>query len=483
MDISIFEPIRQSIIEQVSTGTLPAFVVAAARGGKVLWREALGWADREQRVPAALDTLFPVASVSKSITATGMMILVERGLVDLDAPVTRYLPRGAFAQPQEYLEQVTVRHLLNMNSGIPHLWKYDYRDEADARRTTAQLVRRHGFTAVRPGKDHQYSNLAYGIVELVIAQAAGQSFADFMRAELFTPLGMHHTGLKLQLSTQDRLATAYTADNHPAPWDFSLGPDGGAGFYSTGNDLLRYCLFHLKTPFADGSPVLPPAALDRLHQEPDPRVMNCRINPIATYTMGWGVVRDGKYVSWWSNGAMLGGCAMLLIAPEEGTAVVCLTNYTSPDAISDQKAIEITGALLPDFAENLRARMAEVEEAERQAAPDPRLSGAWTGAITLSQGALPLVWRFTPDQRGTVTVGSQPEAALEEMSSNAGMIEGRVNATLPFEETLGRAHNLYFALRLEGDKLAGIARAESTGERPHFGLPFPVSLRKTDKGS
>jgi hypothetical protein len=117
--------------------------------------------------------------------------------------------------------------------------------------------------------------------------------------------------------------------------------------------------------------------------------------------------------------------------------VICLSNYTSPDSISDRMAIEIAGVLLPGFAGNLQA-----------------------------------------NGENTLTVGLQPATTLEGLRSWQMLLEGRSSGSLPTEETLHAAHTLSLALRLDGDRLTGSLTAESSGDLPHFGLPFLVSLSK-----
>src|SRR4051812_26826550 len=82
----VFEPVRQRISKSLVDQNVPSVAVAVARDGKIIWEQGFGWADRENRVAANEHTLYSVASVSKPITATGLMVLKDRGLIDLDKP-------------------------------------------------------------------------------------------------------------------------------------------------------------------------------------------------------------------------------------------------------------------------------------------------------------------------------------------------------------------------------------------------------------
>src|SRR4026209_469353 len=86
-----FAPLRTSLQRQLVDQQVPSLAVAVAKDGKIIWEEGFGWADRENRLPATEHTLYSLASISKPITATGLMVLVERGLIDLDRPINDYL--------------------------------------------------------------------------------------------------------------------------------------------------------------------------------------------------------------------------------------------------------------------------------------------------------------------------------------------------------------------------------------------------------
>src|SRR5712692_6713027 len=112
---AVRELIRTRLVEQV----IPSLAVAVARAGEIVWEEGFGWADRENRVPATEHTMYSLASISKPITATGLMLLVERGQIDLDRPINDYL---GDAKPTAWVGDAagaTVRRVANHTSGLP----------------------------------------------------------------------------------------------------------------------------------------------------------------------------------------------------------------------------------------------------------------------------------------------------------------------------------------------------------------------------
>ncbi len=125
-----FEPVRQRIERALHNTNLPSMAVAVAHNGEIIWEQGFGLADRENRVPATEHTLYSLASISKPITATGLMVLVERGLVDLDKPINEYLGEAKLRARVGNADDATVRLVANHTSGLPLHYQFFYHDEA-----------------------------------------------------------------------------------------------------------------------------------------------------------------------------------------------------------------------------------------------------------------------------------------------------------------------------------------------------------------
>lgn len=215
--------------------------VLVARDGEILLDRGYGFANREWRVPNAGDTKFRLASVSKQFTAVAVMILHERGLVDLDAPIKTWLPDV----PASW-DRVTVRRLLNHTSGVPDFTRFD---DYEALKTTATtpdaLIARFRDRPLdfRPGETFAYSNSGYVLLTAVIEKSSGQSYAAFVAETLFDPLGMTDSGYDSHAVVLPRRASGYvpTADGvaNADYVDMSV-PQGAGGLYSTTRDLLKW---------------------------------------------------------------------------------------------------------------------------------------------------------------------------------------------------------------------------------------------------
>jgi CubicO group peptidase (beta-lactamase class C family) len=115
-----FATARAHIVDLVARGEIPSMAVAVAQRGKIVWEEAFGWADRENKVAATPNTIYKVGSLSKSITATGMMKLIQDGRVSLDDDVDRLFAPAVFTAYKGRASDIKVKHLLKMTAGIPH---------------------------------------------------------------------------------------------------------------------------------------------------------------------------------------------------------------------------------------------------------------------------------------------------------------------------------------------------------------------------
>ena len=242
---------------------VPSLAVAVSRRGELLWEEAFGWAQLGvQR--ATPDSLYSLASISKPITATALMILVERGLVDLDAPINRYLdPSAQLIGRAGSADDATVRRVANHSSGLPLHFNMFYQQELDdmLRPPIDGTIRQYAQTVSRPGEGWQYSNLGYALLERVISRSASAStgtdftLASFLKQEVLNPLGLAHTALghlKVVQAEEPALAKLIAArypersvSRNLSPLeDYTSDHEGAAAVWSSVRDVLRFGEFH-----------------------------------------------------------------------------------------------------------------------------------------------------------------------------------------------------------------------------------------------
>ena len=183
-------------MEQVASAQAESgdFMGAAlvAQDGRVVFDKGYGSANLEWNIPNDGDTKFRLGSVTKQFTAVSIMLLRERGKVDLDAPVKTYL-----ADVPAAWDGVTVFHLLTHTSGIPNFTNFeDYGKTKSLVTNIDELIARFSDRPLdfAPGEQHSYSNSGYIMLTAIAEKVSGQSYADFASENLFKPLGMADTG-------------------------------------------------------------------------------------------------------------------------------------------------------------------------------------------------------------------------------------------------------------------------------------------------
>src|SRR5215469_16356053 len=208
----LFDQVREQIQRELVQQGIPSLAVAVAQGNTIIWEEGFGWADREQRRVATPHTLYSLASISKPITATAIMLLAERGLLSLDHPINDYLGECKLRAWVGNVEDATVRRVANHTAGLPLHYQFFYQDEPDRPPPVGETIRRYGHLVTAPGERFQYSNLGYGLLSEVIARLSGKSYADFLREEVFLPLGMLRASVNVGPGLEPYQAQRYGSD-------------------------------------------------------------------------------------------------------------------------------------------------------------------------------------------------------------------------------------------------------------------------------
>ena len=487
-DVGPFGAVRTRVEQLVADGEVPSMAIAVARDGEIIWEEGFGWADRENSRPATEHTAYPLASISKSLTATGLMILVERGLIDLDRPINDCLGQVGVRARVGDAAQATVRRVGSHTAGLPLHAQHFYDGEAARPPAMDETIRRYGILVTAPGERYQYSNLGYGLLGDVISRVSGESYADFMREAVFAPLGMEQTVVHTGPGLAEGQAVKYTSQGSVVPPCDSDSP-GASAIYGSAQDLIRFALFHLKSDLPDQEAILGHAAIDAM-QRPSPETGPTRAweQEGSGYGIGWfvSVTQDDLRVVH-HNGGTLGVSTVLALVPEEDLAVVVLSNTDGPWA--DAILIEILCTLLScqpaDFLPPAGGMVGGAPFA-----PDAGLVGRWEGGVQTYAGEIPMVLEVERSGRAYATLDDQPRVLLEDVSyqdslpqfMNAGggpFLRGRVPGSLETAGvSRGRPYALWIEMKLREDVLGGSLVAFS--QRPFYTGPLShwVALRR-----
>ena len=271
----------------VESHTLAGAVVLVAGKERVLTLEAAGWADIAAHQPMKTDALFWIASMSKPITATALMMLVDEGRVNVDDPVEKYLPEfkgqmfvaeksGDHAMLKKPPHPITVRQVLSHTSGLtprtPLEPQIDILGLRENVWSYAMLPLKH-----EPGSKYEYSNGGINTAGRIVEVVSGMKFEQFLDGRLFAPLGMKDTTFWPTAAQLGRLAKSYKPDAAKTgleettinqltyPLDnHSRGPCPAGGLFSTATDLALFCRMILNGGEAEGRRYLSEAAVKQM---------------------------------------------------------------------------------------------------------------------------------------------------------------------------------------------------------------------------
>jgi len=295
--------------------------VLVAHEGQVVFRGAFGDANRELSVANTPETRFRIGSVSKQFTAAAVLLLAQRGALQVTDPIQKHLPEW----PRAW-SKVTIHHLLSHTAGLPPL-------------TTRAMLDVSGLSAEKPtpfstladlyapgqelqpldsepGESWSYSNVGYMVLGMLVAKVSGQSFCDFVSQAVFQPLGMAETGCEVPSLILKNRANGYTRVDGVltnAPYT-DVGFTGGAGaFISTVDDLLRWeRALNAHTP-------LDAASTDKL------------FTPVLNkYGYGWWVQTKFNQLVEWHGGNAPGLVSQISRYPKQQLFVAVLSTYGAP---------------------------------------------------------------------------------------------------------------------------------------------------------
>ncbi len=203
------EALLETHVSEDAVGGISAGVVF---GDSVVWAKGFGWANRETQEPADDSTVYRVGSISKSVTATMMMVLVQDGLLDVDDQVARYLPAITELPGYPTEDPLTFRDLATHTGGLVR--EPTMRGAADGPmdRWEEKILASIPLTPVTtdPGTQYSYSNIGYGIMGLAVSRAAGQPFMVLVTERFFRPLGMTTAGFRPAPNLERHLAAGYS---------------------------------------------------------------------------------------------------------------------------------------------------------------------------------------------------------------------------------------------------------------------------------
>lgn len=334
-----FGPAAALVRAKVESGEVPGAVLRIEHQGRVAVREAYGKAAlRPVARPLSQNSIFDLASLTKPVaTSTAIMMLLESGKIQLDAPVARYL--AAFGAPSDKAG-ITIRHLLTHTSGLAAGGAYSGKT-----RTTPQIGAEIAASPLKsaPGERFLYSDFSFLTLGAVVEAVSGQPLDQFCQERIFAPLKMKDTffrrvGAPIEADTLERVAATTSRDDTPEtralvhdPTARALGGvAGNAGLFSTADDLARFGRMILNGGELDGQRLLQPKTVRMWLAPQSPALPGAR-------TLGWDMgspysIRGALWADSFGHTGFTG--TSMWIDPASQTFIVLLTNavHAQPSA-------------------------------------------------------------------------------------------------------------------------------------------------------
>ncbi len=332
LQMAIRDRLEPAIARTLVDYGLAGLAISIVHHRQLVYAKGFGVRNVDTHAPVTPESLFHLASISKPFVATAIMQLVERGLIDLAAPVVRYLPY--FTLDDARVGELTVQQMLSHMAAMPNVWEYYwYAPETDAgalERYVRSLAQEK--LIGDPGAAYEYSNAAYEVLGDVIAKVSGQSFEAYMRAHILDPLGMRHsTFLRAEvapaLATTPHFGLPVRTLGNAYPYHRGHAPS--STLHSNMIDFSRWAIANLNRGELDGVRILQPESYDLLWRR-----------YVETGDEGWG---EAVGLSWFlgtyhkqptvhHGGSDPGFQAEFAMLPERGDAVLVAINSNAAGA-------------------------------------------------------------------------------------------------------------------------------------------------------
>ena len=267
----VVEELKVKIPEWIKESAMPGAAVAIVDDTSILWQTVFGRTSREEGEPITPETLFSIQSMSKSFTALGVLMAVQEGLLDLDTPITKYIPDFTVNSPlEEHPERkMTLRLLLSHRAGFTHEaplgGNYDDRPHTFDEHV---LSISDSWLRYSVGYRYSYSNLGIDLAGYILQEKAEMPFWDYIQQKVLNPLGMKRSTMDVDKIMQStNRATGHVSAKSKVeggiPVFIPMIPAGGV--YTNILDMARYMQFHLNRGQVDGRQILERNLIDQMH--------------------------------------------------------------------------------------------------------------------------------------------------------------------------------------------------------------------------
>lgn len=299
--------------------------IALVKNKGVVWSNAYGYADIEQQKKLTIDAVCRTESISKSVTAWGVMKLVEHGLINLDDPVQQYLHSWSLPESEYNLNEVTIRRLLSNSAGVPLGSLGEEYSPNVHKPSLRQYLSKEVQLTYEPGSNFEYSNPGFNLLELLIEEVTGRDFSEYMESEILRPLEMHHSSFDWDKKWSSRVPMGYDLQGNSVP-PYVYPYKASGGLFSTVEDIGRFAIAGMAPSNKEQSKVLNGESIQDIQT---PQINTSGIFSFVADNYGFGhfieTLPDGKKAVW-HGGQGHGWMTHFHVIPETGDGIVIFSN-------------------------------------------------------------------------------------------------------------------------------------------------------------
>jgi CubicO group peptidase (beta-lactamase class C family) len=374
----VIEGLRGQIQNLIGEQDVPGLAIALVDRDGIVWSEGFGTTERDGGRPVDTETMFSIQSMSKTVSATGVLAAVRDGLVSLDEPITTYLPEfTVHSRHEESPERrMTLRHLLSHRAGFTHEAPMGNNYDPSFPSWDA-YIRSISDTWLRypVGERYSYSNLGIDLAGYILQTVSGERFPDYMAETVFAPLELERSSMDWKVIGENgNRAIGHSRGYDEVPLEHGLIPSGG--FYGSVEDVAEFVRFHLNEGRVGDRQIIPRSILGEMYSIQFPRE-----GQIQGYGLGLGkYLRYGDYV-YSHGGGGFGFQSHMSWYPQYGVGVVVLTNSTDHNltvSFPGQVMNRVLQATIGDVPPEIRP-YDDLESVEIGLAQQQRLAGNYIG--------------------------------------------------------------------------------------------------------
>jgi CubicO group peptidase (beta-lactamase class C family) len=334
------------IASQVEYQQLPGLSIAVLYGNDLIWSKAYGFADLQKKTPMTTESVFRIASITKTFTSTAIMQLRDQGKLRIDDPVVKYLPWFTYRNKYPDGPQPTLRMLMTHTAGLPGEAAFPYwTDHKFPTREQMIEALKTQESIFEADTRFRYSNLGLAILGEVVAAVSGEPYDRYVQKHILDPLGMKSTSVFPTDDQMKRLVTPYgrrlpDGSRVVSTFTDSKALTPAANMSSTPEDLARYAAAHLQEGKNDNPLGMRGSTLREMH-----RPQWIQSNWKSAWGLGFSVGKNDERVTFGHGGFVGGNKSNLLVSPSEKTAVIVMIN--ADDAMPSAFASRAMSMLAP----------------------------------------------------------------------------------------------------------------------------------------